>query len=136
MAEISDLQVLDANNTARFPDGMNFYDVNDSARALEGILARWFRDLSGYTITGGASNAYTITSSRSITSVAAGIVLIVRANHANTGACTLTLNGIEAKPLRRQNGTNLVAGDILVNQMLFIVYNASQGVFVCMGISA
>lgn len=136
MAEISDLQVLDANNTARFPDGMPFYDVNDSARALEGILARWFRDISGYTITGGASNAYTITSNRSITSLAAGIALVVRANHANSGSATLVLNGLASKPLTRQDGSNLVTGDILVNQMLFIVYNASQDKFNCMGITA
>lgn len=136
MAEISDLNVLDANNTGRFPEGQNARTVNDGARALEGILARWFRDISGVTLTGGTATAYTITSNRSITALAAGIILIVRAHVANTGTATLAVNGLTAKPLVRQNGSNLVSGDILVNQPLFIIYNASTDKFHCMGITA
>jgi len=136
MAEISDLNVLDANNTARFPDSMTIMSVNDSARALEGILARWFRDISGVTLTGGTATGYTITSSRSITSLDAGIVLVVRSHVANSGQATLSLNGMTAKPLVRQDGSDLVVGDVLVNQPLWIIYNASTDKFHCMGITA
>lgn len=136
MAEISDLAVLDANNTARFPDGMPVTNINDSARALEGIIARYHRDTNGSIITGGTSTAYTITSNRSITSLGVGVVLIVRAGLANTGPATLSLNGLTAKPLVRQNGDALVAGDILQHQMLHIVYNASTDKFHCLGVLA
>jgi hypothetical protein len=136
MAEIADLQTLDANNTGRFPDGMPIFGLNDAARALEGMLARWFRDISGVTITGGSAAAYTVTTSRSITSLDAGIVIVVRAHVANSGAATLALNGMAAKGLTRPNGADLVAGDILTNQMLFVVYNASQDKFNCIGIMA
>lgn len=136
MAEISDLAVLDASNTARFPEGQNATTLNDGARALEGILARWFRDISGVTITGGTATAYTVTTNRAITSLDAGIVLVVRAHIANTGSATLAVNGLAAKPLVRQDGTSLVAGDVLVNQPLYIIYNASTDKFHCMGIAA
>lgn len=136
MAEISDLSVLDANNTARFPDGMPITSVNDSARALEGLLARWSKDINGSIITGGTATAYTVTTNRAITSLAAGIVLIVRAGLPNTGSATLSLNGLTAKPLVRQNGDALVSGDILQHQILHIVYNASTDKFHCLGILA
>lgn len=136
MAEIADLAVLDANNTARFPNGMPVTSINDSARALEGLLARYHKDTNGSIITGGTATAYTVTSNRSITSLAAGIVLIVRAGLANTGAATLSLNSLTAKPLVRQNGGALVVGDILQHQILHIVYNASTDKFHCLGILA
>lgn len=136
MAEISDLAVLDANNTGRFPNGMPVTSINDAARALEGIIAREHKDTNGSIITGGTATAYTVTTNRSITSLSAGIVLIVRAGLANTGSATLALNGLTAKPLVRQNGGALVSGDILQHQILHIVYNASTDKFHCLGILA
>ena len=40
MAEIFDLDATAANNTARFPENMQFRNVNDSARELEAMVAR------------------------------------------------------------------------------------------------
>ena len=44
MAEIHDLDTTDANNTGRFPENQAPSTVNDGARALEGIIARWEED--------------------------------------------------------------------------------------------
>ena len=47
MAEIFNLDPIDVNNIGRFPENMQFRNVNDGGRALEGMLARWFRDTNG-----------------------------------------------------------------------------------------
>ena len=44
MAEITDLNITDASNTARFPENQTPGSVNDGARALEGMIARGFKD--------------------------------------------------------------------------------------------
>lgn len=54
-AEISDLNTTDASNTARWPESMAPSAVNNSARAMEGYLARWFKDWNGSLATGGST---------------------------------------------------------------------------------
>jgi hypothetical protein len=54
MAEITDLVVVD--NTARWPEGMRFRDVNDAGRSDESIIARWFQDTNGSLISSGSNN--------------------------------------------------------------------------------
>jgi hypothetical protein len=44
MAELNDLSVTDASNTARFPEGQSPASLNNAARALEGIIARANKD--------------------------------------------------------------------------------------------
>ena len=56
----NDLDVTDNSNVGRFPEGMTFANVNNSARALEGILARFYKDVDGSLTTAGSSNAYTL----------------------------------------------------------------------------
>lgn len=55
MAELFDLNILDANNTGRWPDGMSVQSVNDSGRAMEGMHARHFRDTNYVSISAGTS---------------------------------------------------------------------------------
>lgn len=125
MAEITDLDPTDANNTARFPEGMLGGTINDSARALEGILARWFRDTNGSITATGSSNAYAITSTRTISALANNIIMTWTANFTNTGAATLNLNSLGAKSIKRFNGSALAAGDIISGQPVTVVYKSS-----------
>lgn len=136
MAEIADLKVTDANNIARFPEGQSIPTLNNGARALEGIIARADRDRSGYTLTTGTGAAYQVLTNAAYPEHAAGIVLMIRAHVANTGAATLTINALAAKPLRRQGGGVLAGGDIAVNQTLLVVYNPSGDYFECIGVGA
>lgn len=134
MAEIADLRVNDANNTARFPEGQKAPTINDGARALEGIIARADRDRSGYTATTGSGSAYAILTQAAYPSHASGMVFLVRAHVANTGPATLQVNALPPKPLVRNGGAALVEGDIAVNQMLLAVYNTALDAFECIGI--
>jgi hypothetical protein len=123
--EISDLDIVDANNTARFPEGMQGSAINNGARALEGLLARWYEDTDGSIASGGSSNAYTLTSKRTISGLVDATIMAFTANHTNTGASTLALNGLTAKAIRRPNGDALVAGDIVSGQVCIVIYKSS-----------
>jgi hypothetical protein len=125
VAEITDLDPTDANNTGRWPEGMLGGTINDSARALEGILARWFRDTNGSVTATGSSNAYAITSTRTISALANNIIMTWTANFTNTGAATLNLNSLGAKSIKRFNGSALAAGDIISGQPVTVVYKSS-----------
>lgn len=134
MAELADLSVNDASNTARFPEGQNIPTLNNGARALEGMLARSNRDRSGVTLTTGSGTAYAILTNAAYPAHAAGMWFMVRAHVANTGAATLTINALAAKPLRRQGGDALVANDIAVNQIILPIYNPAGDYYECIGI--
>lgn len=134
MAEISDVAVLDASNTARWSEGLLIPQINDSARALEGLLARWYRDTSAITASQGTASAYQVLTNRTFPAYAAGMVLMFRANVACNAGPTLQVNALTAKPLKRQGGAALVAGEIKVNQIVLAVYNTASDAFECIGL--
>jgi hypothetical protein len=99
--------------------------INNAGRAMEGYLARWFRDTNASIASSGSSNAYVVTSSRTITSLTDGLTMAFRANHANTGAATLNLNTLGAKAIKRFNGNALASGDIVSGQPVQVFYSLS-----------
>jgi hypothetical protein len=134
MAELADLSVTDANNVGRFPEGQGIPTLNNGARALEGILARANRDRSGYTLTTGSASAYAILTQAAYPAHASGMIFLIRAHVANTGAATITINSLDAKPLVRNGGAPLLDGDIAVNQMLLVAYNTASDSYECIGV--
>ena len=126
MAEISDLVVIDDNNIARWPEGMAFAQVNNSARADEGLLARWFLDTNGSLITAGTATAYTLTPNRTIAAYYKGLRFTVQFNVACGAAPTITLPGLLAQNLTKQGNAALAANDILTGRIYEIVYDGTQ----------
>jgi hypothetical protein len=90
------------------------------------LLARYFTPW----VTGGSSNAYTITPSPAITAYAAGQGFIIRPDRTNTGAATLNVNGIGAVNIKKTDtaGTPqaLVAGEIYAGREFFAYDDGSQ----------
>ena len=91
MANIHDWDVTAAgNNTGSPPDfpieGMAPSTVNDTMRENMAAIARWYADSKGSLVTGGTSNAYTLTSNNVYTALADQPVLVFRVDRANTGA--------------------------------------------------
>src|SRR5262247_1645915 len=125
MAEIQDLNVVDASNTGRWPENMAFSLVNDAGRADEGLLARWYKDTNASVTASGSSNAFAITSNRTIAALIDGLVMAFTATHSITGATTVNLNGIGAKSLKRFNGSELASGDIISGQPVVAFYKLS-----------
>ncbi len=134
MAELNDLSTSAASNTGRFPNGMNIDQLNDASRELEAMQAREFKDRTGQVASAGTGAAYTLIPNRAVTAYAAGQAFLFKAHVVNTGAATLAISGLAAKPLRKQNGDALQAGDIAAQQMVFAIYNASNDRFDCLGI--
>lgn len=125
MAEIHELNAVDASNTGRWPENMLGGAINNAGRADEGILARWYQDMDGSRTASGSSNAFAVTSSRTIGALFDNLHIVFTANHSNTGAATLNLNGLGAKSLRRANDMNVIAGDIVSGQVVHAVYKSS-----------
>jgi hypothetical protein len=134
MAEINELNILAANNTARFYEGMNAGLLNDNMREFEAMMARYVKDTDGSINSSGTGSAYIISPYRTITAHAAGLSFVWKANVVNTGAATLQVGGLSAKPLKRHGGGALIAGDIPANLIVHCVYNASGDYYECIGI--
>lgn len=136
MAEIKDLSVTDASNTARWPENMPPSQVNDAGRADEGMLARAFKDsIDGILITGGTGSAYTATANRSFTASATmynGAEMFLRFHAACADTPTLNVSTTDARKIFWPDGTTLSASDILANTQGRVKYNSSLSAWVLM----
>ena len=122
MAEISNLDPIDVNNTGRFPENMQFRNVNDGGRALEGLLARWFKDTNCSLAASGTNNTYAVTANRVLSAYSDSLIVGFTPNHTNTGAATLNVSGLGAKTIVRPNGDTALAGDIVNGSKVLVIY--------------
>lgn len=134
MAEVNDLSVTAASNTARFPEGQKIPSLNNGSRELEAMIARQHRDTSGYTLSSGTGDAYALITNGAYPAHATGMVLVWRAHVVSIVSATLTINALSAKPLVRQGGGAIQAGDIAANQIVFSLYNTALDSYQCLGI--
>lgn len=137
MAEVADLQVIDADNIGRFPEGQLLPTLNNGARALEAMLARYIKDINGSLVSTGTAPAYAVATYETFTAHTVGIELKFRA-HATfeSGAPTLTINGLSAKSLVRNGGFALQPLDVVENQLMHIIYNDELEAYECLGIAS
>ena len=126
MAEVKDLNVTDASNTARFPENQAPSTVNNGARALEGMLARFYADNNGSISTSGSSSAYVLAASRTISAIAAGDAFIFKANHASTGATTIAIDGLATKSIKKLHDQAIAANDLESGSICHIVYDGTN----------
>jgi hypothetical protein len=125
MAEINDLNITDASNTARFPEAMAPSAVNDGARALEGLVARWHENINTSIATTGSANAYVL-AAKGTQVLFDGLVIGFDANFANTGAATLNVDATGVKNILKHNDVALASGDIEANQKVIVVYDGTS----------
>ena len=119
-------------------EGQAANTVNNSARDNMASVARFWRDGSTLTATG-AANAYAVTTNTTFTALVDGMRLGFIANHDNTGAATLAVDGLTAKPLQAPTNTEnsgaddlaaLVADEIKNGQYVECVYKSTPDAFV------
>lgn len=84
---------------------------------------------ANYGIDTGASNVYFVTMGSSVAAYADGLTILFSANSANTGPSTLNINGIGPRALVRADGTPLLAGDLVISQIIQVSYSMVQGKF-------
>jgi len=73
----------------------------------------------------GGTDAYYIELA-GILSYVAGHVYSFKANTANTGACTLNINGLGAKTIKKNVSVDLDDNDILASQMVDVIYDGTN----------
>src|SRR5210317_83446 len=79
--------------------------------------------------TGGSSNAYTVSDAVMSTNPAAGMRLLLLANHTNSGASTLNLNASGAVAIVRRDGaTALASGDIVSGDFIEVAFDGTSWV--------
>lgn len=90
-------------------------------------------DAVRYAADAGASDAYAITLSPAPTSYYAGMTVVFKANTANTGACTLNVNSLGAKDIKKFGASGVVAlndNDLQANQTAIAIYDGTQFILI------
>lgn len=125
-AEIGNLDAVDASNTARFPENMSPGAVNDGARALEGMIARWAGDESCVIASTGTSSAFSVSATRTLTTYYDGLKVCFDAHSENDGPLTLNVDSVGAASVVTSDGQPLSAGQIATNQKVEVVYDGTS----------
>jgi hypothetical protein len=119
MGTLDSWTVIDANNNAAPPDGwpentMNYSDVNNTGRAVQGTLKRFFADINGSLDAGGVADAYTVTLNETgYTAYFDGMTFACLIPITNlTATPTMDVNGIGPVTIVDHNGNPLSAGEL------------------------
>jgi len=137
MAEKHDLSTTDASNTQRFPEGMAPSAVNNGARALEGLIARYHFDTNFSVVATISASLITITANRSSLTLTATtsnyisdmLMAFTMGANPNTGPVRVTINTIGAISLRDRNGTSLSSSMLLSGARCLMVKDATNDYF-------
>lgn len=79
-----------------------------------------------YAADAGANDTYVITLDPVPTSLTNGMVVHFKANTINTGACTLNVNSLGAKTIKKSYNVDLADGDIAANQLVSVIYDGTN----------
>ena len=79
-----------------------------------------------YGIDGGSTDDYVVSLDVAPTAYTAGMLVSFKANTANTGACTLNLNSLGAKAIKKNTSEDLTTDDIKAGQVVVVVYDGTN----------
>ena len=102
--------------------------ANQIAADLAAINANWEELMKSshiYAADAEASDTYVVTLAPAPTAYANGMILNIKVNTANTGACTLNANALGAIAIKKYHDQDPETGDIEANQILTVVYNST-----------
>ena len=108
--------------TINWAENQSAASVNNSSRAMMAIVAGWRDAMGGAKVSAGSANAYTLTTGLSLSSYSNGLLLAFEANHTNTGAATIAIDGLAAKAIITPAGSALNANQIVAAGIYLIVY--------------
>ena len=111
-------------DSINFAEGQLPSTVNDSARGLMSIVAKYLKDIGGSNAAGGSANAITVTTVTSVTSYATGMVISFKAASDNSGATTFNANSLGAKNVY-VNGVACAGGEIKSGAVYWLAYDAT-----------
>lgn len=123
--------ILDAQGKKLvFADGAYKFRIDDANDVTQYTLdnlqfAKYSGSATYAGATTGSSNAYVATLSPALLSLANGAKITFEANHTNTGAATLNVNGLGAIELAHANDTPFAANEVVSGNTYTAVYEAS-----------
>lgn len=79
-----------------------------------------------YAADAGSTDAYVITLSPVPSAYSTGMMVIFKANTANTGAATLNVNSLGAKTIVKDGSVTLANSDIAASQIVIVVYDGTN----------
>ncbi|UVV67065.1 hypothetical protein [Brucella anthropi] len=119
----------DEANTGVAPDGVQGgyapSTVAPIIRAIRGAVRRSYEQINPIFTSTGSANAYALTYPIAPAKLTKGIIYAFWANHTNTGAATLNINGLGAKAITSSDKNALVASQILADTVVTVVYDGS-----------
>ncbi len=74
----------------------------------------------------GSLNAYAAALSPTVSSYTAGLTVLLKAAHTNTGACTLAIDGLSAVAVKMPDGGNAIAGALRANGIYLLCYDGAN----------
>lgn len=132
MGALNDWTVIDANNNAAPPDGwpentMQYSEVNNTGRAVQGTVRRFWGDVNGSLQAAGLVNAYTLTLNESAyVAYFQGMYFACEIPITNTGAVTLNVNGIGVQSVITQDGNALQGGELMAGGIYEFRYDGTD----------
>ena len=123
-----------ADANINFAEGQQPASLNNGARAQMAAIKAFANQILGALTSGGSANAQTLTSDAPgaiSTAYGAGMGFVFRAGYTNTTACTLNVDGVGAKSIKKGGAlAALAANDIVAGGIYFVVYQATGDCFV------
>lgn len=104
-------------------------DTLDAKAAKASDLAAHLADYAPhipYAAASGSAYAYTVTLSPAPAAYTEGMALSLKINVDNTGASTLNVNGLGAKPIKKPNGNDVSAGNLKAGSIYTLRYNGTN----------
>lgn len=134
MSDIHTWSTTASNNNSTapngWPEGMAASSLNNCGREMMAAIAKWYKDTNGTLVSGGSSNAYTLTPNRTISAYEGGLSFTFEANHTSTSTTpTLNVSALGAKTITDQEGTALTIGDIVSGGIYQVTYDSGEGKF-------
>lgn len=118
------MRLLKSTLRATFPN------ISGAVTATQGQLNGVLLGQATYAAGGGADDAYTASvNTTQITSYSDGLTLLVKSPATNTGVSTINVNSLGVKTIVRNDGTALIAGDLVSGSIFSITYNSTTGKF-------
>jgi len=120
------VSAIPAGSVAFSAFGESLVDDADATAARTTLKALGQATAEIYAADAGVSDAYAITLSPAPVAYATGMLILFKANTANTGAATLNVNALGAKALKKKGATDLGDNDISAGQIVAVVYDGTN----------
>jgi hypothetical protein len=113
--------------TANIPMGtFKITGLGAGTSSTDAVNLSQLQNSTGTFLTVSGTDTITGTVSPSLTAYAVGQIFAFVAAATNTGAVTINISSLGAKSITRLGATALIAGDLIINSVAFIVYDGTQ----------